>query len=821
MNRFLRSLLVLLSLSLLAACGGGGGGTSPPPATNPVTVSGLSPSFAFPGDTVTVLGTSFGSVTDVRLNGASIAFAPIDSTRLSFIVPAGAESGTVDVVAGTAVVSSPTLLTILGLPQVSAVSPASARPGDQLTLSGTNLANVTQVRVGGVLVTPNSRSGTQLVVTVPGGASSGALELVLSNGSTRAVSQTFVLMFILVSTTGMSPTSGPEGSVVRVTGAGLDTVSSVSVGGLAATIIAKTASTLDFSVPANSGAVLLSAPGGQSVNAGSFTLTAGSVPGVSIVRVDVAQAYSQPSGANGQLLVPDKAALLRAYVSASQRIASPRVSATISNCAASPSLTLSGPSVLPLNMPATDDLAGTFSAQIPASCVKSGLRVTVTVANSSPANSGATITETPGVGQPTNLTLVLVPLITNNSTGATPDIETVRRMFARAYPLDAADINITVRTPFRLNTTAVSGSVSGSWSAALSELDQLRKLEGNGRHYYGLVPSPGFNGGTSGLAYQNGPTNGGNSAWISAVGLDSVALGAPRFAANAWLDTMTHEVGHNMSLGHAPCGNPPDAETDFPYSSGGLGPYPVHEFDSDRNGSAGPEAVYFPSSANDVMGYCDGEWFSDYNYGRVQTFLQSFAYPQIKPFAQPVEMIDLFGAIKDGKVSLAPPGARMATLPYAGGGDHTLRVTTVSGAVVEVPFTPVKVADGEAGLAHFHVALPNPGEISRIEVLRGTQNFPVTLDAPPRAAALALGDTASADAGKVSWSEAGGRLKLAWDAARYPVLRVRHLGSQPTVLALRLTGGQAELPLDGIPAGGQWEFSLSAGFNARVTSVTR
>lgn len=749
MNRLLRSLFLFLSLSLLAACGGGGGGTSPPPETNPVTVTGLTPAFAFPGDTVTVLGSSFGSVTELRLNGVSIAFAPINSTRLSFVVPAGAESGTVDLVAGTAIVSSPTLLTVLGLPQVTGVSPSSARPGDPLTLSGTNLANVTQVRVGGVLVTPSSRTGTQLVVTVPAGASSGALELVLSNGGTRAVSQTFVLMAVQVSTSGMSPTSGPEGTVVRVTGAGLDTVSSVSVGGLAATIIAKTASTLDFSAPASSGAVLLSAPGGQNVNAGSFTLSSGGVPSVSIVRVDVAQAFSQPSGATGQFLVPDKAALLRAYVSASQRIVSPRVSATISNCAASPSLTLSGPAVLPLNMPATDDLAGTFSAQIPASCVKSGLRVTVTVANSSPANSGATITETPGVGQPTNLTLVLVPLVTNNSTGATPNIETVRRMFARAYPLDATDIKITVRTPFTLNTKIVGSAVSGSWSDALAELDQLRKLEGNGRHYYGLVPSPGFNGGTSGLAYQNNPTNSGNSAWLSAVGLDSVALNEARFGANASLETMAHEVGHNMSLGHAPCGNPPDAEAEFPYPSGGLGPHPVHEFDADRDGSAGPEVVYFPSSgsANDVMGYCDGEWFSDYNYGRVQTFLQSFAYPQIKPFAQPVEMIDLFGSIKDDKVTLAPPGARMATEPYAGGGDHTLRVTTVGGAVVDVPFTPVKVADGDVGLAHFHVALPNPGEIARIEVLRGVQQMPVTLDAPPRAAALALGDGSSVDAG--------------------------------------------------------------------------
>jgi len=823
MHHLYRFLILLLSAAFLAGCGGGGGGGGGGTQTATVTVTGLSPSFVFPGDTVTVIGTNLNSVTGVRFGSADVAFTLISTTRLSFVVPDSAVSGTVTLVSGTATVDSPTTLTVLGVPQVTSVSPTSARPGDSLKLSGTNLANVSQVRVGGVAVTPSARTGTELIVVVPAGAADGSLELVLSNGSTRSLTQSFTLLPALISVSAMSPTSGPEGTSVQVTGTSLDTVSGVTVGGVAATVLAKTTTSLDFAAPAASGNVVLSGPGGQSVQAGVFTLTTGSTPVVTISRVDVAQAYSQPVGTTYQFLVPGKAALVRAYISANQRIASPKVTATISGCTSNPTLTLSGPSSLPTTAPALDDLAGTFSAQIPAACVQSGLQIGVTVANTSPANSGATRSATPGVGRPTNLNIVLVPLVTNNSVGTAPDPEIVRRMFARAYPIDASKITISIRTPYTLTTKTVSGTVDGSWSSALQEVRQLRDLEGNGKHYYGLVPSPGFTGGTSGLAYQNGSTNTGGGAWLAAIGLDSVALAANRFGANAWLDTMTHEVGHNMSLGHAPCGSPPDAETDFPYSGGGLGPYPVHEFDSDRNGTAGPETVYFPATsiAHDVMGYCDGEWFSDYNYSRVQTFMQSFAYPQITPFAEPVEMLDFVGDIRDGKVRLAPPGARMATQPYAGGGAFTLRVTTAAGAVVEVPFTPVKVAD-EAGssLQHFHVALPNPGTIAKVEVLQGALMLPVTLDSPPVAAAQWVGDTASS-ASPLSWSEANGALTVTWDAARYPVLRVRQIGAEPMVLALQLTGGKATLPLTGVPAGGKWEFSLSGGFNARSLTLAR
>lgn len=837
MPYLMRWMILLLSFSFLAGCGGGGGGgtsSSGGGTAVAVSVTGISPAFAFPGDTVTVIGTSFSSVSGVRLGTLDVSFTLISETRLSFVVPDNAVSGTVTVLSGTASFPAPTTLTVYGAPQVSSVTPSSARPGDSLTLTGTNLVNVARVQVGGVLVIPTTRTGTQLVVAVPAGASDGSLALLMSNGATRSMTQTFTLQPAMITVTGMTPTSGPEGSVISVTGAALDTVTGVTVGGTTATILSQSASTLTLAAPKVSGAVVLTGPGGQSVTAGTFSLTTSTVPVVSIKQVDVAQSYSQPSGLSKtlsssvtikQILVPGKAALIRAYVVANQSIAAPAVTATINGCAAAPTLTLSGPSSLPTSTPASDNLAGTFSAQIPASCVTSGLMVTISVASTSPANSGASQIATPQVGSATSINVVLVPLVTNGSTGSIPDLTTVKRMFARAYPIDASRITLSVRTPFTLQRTVVS--TGSDWSAALAELENLRKLEASGKNYVGLVPSPNFNGGTSGLAYQN---TGSSGAFLSAILLDAVALNPSLFGANASLDTMTHEVGHNMSLGHAPCGTTNGLDPNFPYSGGGLGAYPVHEFDANRDGS-NVEAVYFPgtatapatadTSAKDVMGYCNGEWFSDYNYGLVQSFMQTLTSPMVTPYAAPLEMLDFSGEIRGGKVTLGAPGARMTTQPYVGGGDYTLRVTTTAATVVEVPFAAVTVADEVAGVMHFFVSLPNPGEIAKVEVLHGTQSLPVTLDAPPVASASVTGSTTAGTAPQVSWSESGGQLKLSWDAARYPVLGVSHVGAQTTVLALRLTGGSASLPTAGLPAGGQWAFSLSGGLNAKSVTVSR
>ena len=78
------------------------------------------------------------------------------------------------------------------------------------------------------------------------------------------------------------------------------------------------------------------------------------------------------------------------------------------------------------------------------------------------------------------------------------------------------------------------------------------------------------------------------------------SLGVP----NAF--TMAHELGHNMSLAHAPCGDPRGVDRRYPYEAGNIG---VPGYDS-RN----DELV--ASSTPDLMTYCGPQWISDYHFDK-------------------------------------------------------------------------------------------------------------------------------------------------------------------------------------------------------------
>jgi len=67
--------------------------------------------------------------------------------------------------------------------------------------------------------------------------------------------------------------------------------------------------------------------------------------------------------------------------------------------------------------------------------------------------------------------------------------------------------------------------------------------------------------------------------------------------------------------------------------------------------------------------------------------------------------------------------------------------------------------------------------------------------------------------------ERDGHLHLTWDAAAHPFLSVVHVGTGRTTLALRLQGGSADLPLEGLPSGGR--FVIQAGDGLRSRTFTR
>ena len=112
------------------------------------------------------------------------------------------------------------------------------------------------------------------------------------------------------------------------------------------------------------------------------------------------------------------------------------------------------------------------------------------------------------------------------------------------------------------------------------EVERIRTLEGGTGHWQGLLFNPAGN--IAGVARTPG----------------KVSFVHPEAS------VIAHELGHNFSLSHAPCGVT-DADPRYPWTNGGIG---VWGYDSRDGGSL------VPPDAPDLMSYCHPRWVSDYHF---------------------------------------------------------------------------------------------------------------------------------------------------------------------------------------------------------------
>ncbi len=113
-------------------------------------------------------------------------------------------------------------------------------------------------------------------------------------------------------------------------------------------------------------------------------------------------------------------------------------------------------------------------------------------------------------------------------------------------------------------------------SRLLGELRAIRTMEGGSGHYMGIMARFEEQGGRAYLP-----------------GRISVSVPNPT--------TMAHELGHNMSLQHAACGDPDNPDPSFPYAGGRTGAW---GFDARRGGTLMSPALF------DLMSYCTPRWIS-------------------------------------------------------------------------------------------------------------------------------------------------------------------------------------------------------------------
>lgn len=893
-RRVLR-LLAIAGLATLAACGGGGdgGGTSassvaPPPAASTLAIAGFVPTAGSAGTTITVTGAGFTALQSASIGSTAASFTVASDTQLALVVPVGAQTGRVELTAAGRTVLSALDFTVSGVPQVTSLSPASVLPGGRVTLAGSSLDLVSQVRVNAIVLPIASQTATALVVDVPQAATSGTITLIDRDGTSRPQSQQLTVLAPMTLTSfdpltvvagqaltingtnldraigvvfagGASasiatrsgstrvtvtvPDAAQSGAVqlqgnaadqvasaapltvvpairvdgsavyrvaaagadVTIAGSGLTEVAGVTVRGVAATIVSRAATQLVFTVPAGvaCGAVSLLSDSQPAVPGGSVVVGSGCT--AALVGIEFAQVLSQATTDARQRLVPGKETWVRAYVVSDQAgRPAPTVRVTgYSGAVILGTLPMSGPSTLPATSGGalTDAIryseAQSFNAELPASWVAGGLSVRVEVDPEQQFGPTTAQDATPNVGASTRLEIVLVPVVSGTFVPTVPSAGAVLDELTRRFPIPRDRIVVTTRAPYTLTGVTDGLDTSTEWSSALSELRQLRDSENPGnayRYYFGFVRRSG--GSVAGIGYVPGRV---------ALGWDS---------STGWPRTMSHEIGHNFGRPHAPCGSVTGADTNYPYAGGALGATPLVD------SVPAPLDVISPVNQTDIMGYCSGSWFSDYNYRLMQSHLESLPQASIALLQSESDRADLLqvaGSIGLEGVTLSPVRASR-DMPEFAAGAYTLRLVTQDGRTLDHPFDADLVDHAVPPERHFTLAVLDPGPLERIEVWRGEERLRLS-GAVARAQAT---PAAGREAPRIDWTERGGRVSVRWNAASAAYASVIYvLDGERTVLALHRQGGMLEVDTTGLPAGGSFEFSLSDGLNAQRLTAPR
>ena len=187
-------------------------------------ITGIAPASATVGATLTISGVNLGGVSDVHFVGGDQHAVPTAATptQVKVVVPAGARTGKIEVT-NPAGKSAPSAATFKLAPKIDDVSPLSAPPGQQVTVTGSGFDGVASVKIGTRTVAAAADgTGTHLTVTVPTPAPTGQVVV-----GTATSAQTFTGIG-LPTLTSITPASAEPGMVVTITGTNLGSVTAVT-----------------------------------------------------------------------------------------------------------------------------------------------------------------------------------------------------------------------------------------------------------------------------------------------------------------------------------------------------------------------------------------------------------------------------------------------------------------------------------------------------------------------------------------------------------------------------------------------------------------
>jgi hypothetical protein len=236
--------------------------------TSAPVITGFTPASGVRGATVTINGGNFTNLSSVQFNGVSATYTPPTSTTVLYAtVPAGATSGLISVKNGSGTGNSPAMFYLQ--PWITNAT-ASGIVNSSLTINGRNLTNASAVQVNGVNYV-FTNSPTRIVATVPSNAVTGPIT-VTTPGGIFISTNSFVVLPKIYS---FSPTIGPAGTVVTITGTSLFDVTNVQFNGASAAPTNVMTNQLQAVVPtgATPGPITVVTAGGDDVSSNSFTAT--------------------------------------------------------------------------------------------------------------------------------------------------------------------------------------------------------------------------------------------------------------------------------------------------------------------------------------------------------------------------------------------------------------------------------------------------------------------------------------------------------------------------------------------------------------------
>ncbi len=237
------------------------------------SITSFSPAGGPPGTVVTVKGTGLSNTKTILFGSvATQKGTNIDANTVTAVVPLNTFTAPLTVITGngTNVSATPFYLP----PRVDGFTPTSGLVGTLVTLTGVNFTGATKVELGGQSLDGfNVTATNKLTVTVPDGAVSGKFR-VTGPGGVDETTDTFAVVGPLPTISGFTPTAGPVGTQVTISGANLTTATKVEFNGQSAITVSVSGANLIATVPAGAttGPIRVTNPAGQVTSGGSFTV---------------------------------------------------------------------------------------------------------------------------------------------------------------------------------------------------------------------------------------------------------------------------------------------------------------------------------------------------------------------------------------------------------------------------------------------------------------------------------------------------------------------------------------------------------------------